>query len=115
MLHVERCTTHFLSGDKQISKAIEVVHDGAQNATERPSFAEIIQVLRRLLADEARRVANESPGDAVAARTQQASTSGSSADTARPEQVEDYHADVSCRSAFPMLPCLLTSLWVVEF
>ncbi|EIE18296.1 kinase-like protein, partial [Coccomyxa subellipsoidea C-169] len=57
-----------------------------QNATERPSFAEIIQVLRRLLADEARRVPNKSPGDAAAARSQQASTSTSSADTARPDQ-----------------------------
>jgi hypothetical protein len=35
----------------------------AQEAAERPSFAEIIQVLRQLLADEARRVPTRSPGE----------------------------------------------------
>lgn len=70
-----------------------------QNATERPSFAEIIQVLRRLLADEARRVPNKSPGDAAAARSQQASTSTSSADTARPDQVT--RRACSSRNAWP--------------
>lgn len=58
-----------------------------QNPTKRPSFAEIIQVLRRLQADEARRVASKLPGDAAAARSQQGPTLISSAVTARLDQV----------------------------
>jgi hypothetical protein len=58
----------------------------AQEAKERPSFAEIIQVLRRLLADEARRVPVKPPMDSSSS-SQQVSVSGGSADAVRPAQV----------------------------
>lgn len=78
-----------------------------QEAKERPSFAEIIQVLRRLLADEARRVPAKL-GDTAPDRALPASSSGS-ADTARPPQVPAMHSP-TCKSAFPICPVHLCSV-----
>ena len=58
-----------------------------QEATKRPTFAEIIQVLRKMFGEEARRNPATGPGEAVAERVLQASPSGGSGEMSQKAQV----------------------------
>ena len=58
-----------------------------QEARERPTFAEIIQVLRKLFGEEARRNPANGPGEAISERVLQASTSGGSGEMSQKAQV----------------------------
>ena len=59
----------------------------SQEAKKRPTFAEIIQVLRRLFGEEARRNPATGPGEMMPERVLQASTSGGSGEMSQKAQV----------------------------
>lgn len=71
-----------------------------QEARERPTFAEIIQVLRKLFGEEARRNTANGPGEAISERVLQASTSGGSGEMSQKAQVAtsflQYHQLYLC-------------------
>ena len=67
-----------------------------QEAKERPNFAEIIQVLRQLLADEARRAPSTSPGEQARRARLHPATSGSG-DSRQAQQV--LHRLLSCHTS----------------
>lgn len=58
-----------------------------QEAKKRPTFAEIIQVLRRLFGEEARRNPATGPGEMMPERVLQASTSSGSGELSQKAQV----------------------------
>ena len=76
----------------------------AQEAKERPNFAEIIQVLRALLADEARRAPSTSPSD-QARRARLHPASSGSGDVRQAQQV--LHAALKMLQAAVLLLCNL--------
>ena len=69
----------------------------AQEAKRRPTFAEIIQVLRKLFGEEARRNPATGSSEAKIDRVLQASTSGGSGDMSQKAQV-GLHAPLTMRS-----------------
>ena len=73
-----------------------------QEARKRPTFAEIIQVLRKLFGEEARRNPATGPGEMMPERSVlQASTSGGSGEMSQKAQVATAN-----RSALQLQPCL---------
>lgn len=66
-----------MSGDQCLAELWGVAVVLHQEAKERPNFAEIIQVLRALLADEARRAPSTSPGEQARRARLHPSSSGS--------------------------------------